>query len=120
MRRYSQKLLALICKFISMRIRKGDTVKIMAGKDRGKTGKILAVYPSRDRILVEGVNLYKKHVRPKRQGEKGQVVTLPRSLHASNAMFVCPHCGKPTRVGSRVDEQAKSRVRCCKRCKGAF
>ena len=103
-----------------MNIKKGDTIQIITGKDRGKTGKILAVYPDRDRILVEGVNVYKKHVRPRRQGEKGEIVSLPRPLHASNSMLVCPRCGKSTRVGRRIDETGKAAVRYCRRCQGTM
>ena len=93
---------------------------MIAGKDRGKSGKLLTVYPDRDRILVEGVNLYKKHVRPKRQGEKGEIVTLPRSLHASNAVLVCPRCGKSTRIGYRIDGKGGNKVRYCKHCEGTI
>lgn len=97
-----------------MRIKKGDTVKIMQGKEKGKTGKVLNILVQKDRILVEGLNLYKKNVKPKKQGEKGQIVTIPRSLNASNAMLVCPACGKATRVGSVVENDKK--VRACKKC----
>ncbi|EKD24060.1 MAG: 50S ribosomal protein L24 [uncultured bacterium] len=98
-----------------MRIKKGDTVKIMQGKEKGNTGKVLSIMPLKGRILVEGLNLYKKNVKPKKQGEKGQIVTIPRSLNASNAMLVCPACGKATRVGVAVENDKKVRV--CKKCK---
>jgi len=98
-----------------MNIKKNDTVKIVAGKDKGKTGKILKTIPSVQRAVVEGINLYKKHVRPKREGEKGQIITVPRSLHISNLQLVCPACGKPTRVGYAIEGKNKSRV--CKKCK---
>ncbi len=97
-----------------MRIKKGDTVKILQGKEKGKTGKVLRVMPAAGRMLVEGLNLYKKHVKPRKQGEKGETVTIPRSLNASNAMLVCPSCGKPTRVGAVVENDKKVRV--CKKC----
>lgn len=97
-----------------MRIKKGDTVKIMQGKEKGNTGKVLRIMPKDGRILVEGLNLYKKNVKPKKQGEKGQIVTIPRSLNASNAMLVCPACGKATRVGAVVENDKKVRV--CKKC----
>lgn len=98
-----------------MRIKKNDTIKIIAGKDRGKQGKVLKIFPQQDRILVEGANLYKKHVRPTRQGEKGQVVEVPRPLHVSNAMFVCPKCGKPSRLGSDLTGAKKARA--CRICR---
>ena len=97
-----------------MRIKKGDTVKIIQGKEKGKTGKVLSTMPQNERILVEGLNLYKKNVKPKKQGEKGQIVTIPRSMNASNAMLVCPACGKATRIGAMVENDKK--VRSCKKC----
>lgn len=97
-----------------MRIKKGDTVKIIQGKEKGKTGKVLKIMPKDERILVEGLNLYKKNVKPKKQGEKGQIVTIPRSMNASNTMLVCPACGKATRVGAVVENEKKVRV--CKKC----
>ncbi len=98
-----------------MRIIKDDTIKIMAGKDRNKHGKVLKVLPKTGKILVEGLNLYKKRVRPKRQGEKGQVVSVPRPIDASNAMIVCPSCGKAVRIGYRYEN--KNKIRYCKKCK---
>jgi large subunit ribosomal protein L24 len=99
----------------SLSIKKNDTVKIIAGKDKGKTGKIIKAIPSVRRAVVEGINLYKKHVRPKREGEKGQVITVPRSLDISNVQLVCPSCGKPTRISYVIEGKNKSRV--CKKCK---
>lgn len=98
-----------------MRIKKGDTVKIIQGKEKGKTGKVLSIVPQDGRILVEGVNLYKKNVKPKKQGEKGQIVTIPRAMNASNVMLVCPACGKATRIGALVENDKKTRA--CKKCK---
>jgi large subunit ribosomal protein L24 len=100
-----------------MKIKKGDTVKIIIGKDRGKTGKVLKVLPAKNKILIEKLNLYKKHVRPKRQGEKGEVVLVPRPIDISNVMFVCPKCGQATKVGYRVEAGNKSRI--CKKCSAA-
>ena len=97
-----------------MKIKKGDKVKIIAGKDRGKTGTVSRVFPEIDRISIEGINVYKKRVRPKRQGQKGETVMVARPLAASNAMIVCPACGKPSRAGSRLDGARK--VRYCKKC----
>ncbi|TAK94982.1 50S ribosomal protein L24 [Patescibacteria group bacterium] len=99
-----------------MKIRKGDQVNIIAGKDRGKSGKVIRVIPEASRIVVEGLNLVKRHVRPRRSGEKGQRLETPASLNVSNAMLVCPKCGKATRVAYAVTEQGKNRV--CKQCKG--
>ncbi len=98
-----------------MKIIKGDTVKIISGKDRGKTGTVLHAMPSTDRIVIDGLNLVKKNSRPKRQGEKGQVVMVPRPLAAAKAMVMCGSCKEPTRVGYRVEGSRK--VRYCKKCK---
>jgi len=97
-----------------MKLRKGDTVLITSGKDRGRKGKILKVFPKKNRILVEGINLRKKHQKPKRTGEKGQMVTLPAPIGISNAKLICPKCGKAARVGYRIVDDKKYRV--CKKC----
>lgn len=97
-----------------MKIKKNDQVKIIAGKDRGKTGKVLHVLPHEGKLVVEGLNLVKKHVRPRREGEKGQRVETPGKLNLSNAMLVCPKCGQTTRVGYRQTDEHKFRV--CKKC----
>ncbi len=98
-----------------MKIIKGDNVKVMAGKDRGKTGVVTAAFPATERIVVEGVNKFKKNARPKREGEKGQVVEVSRPLVASKVMLVCPSCKEPTRIGGRTEGNRK--VRYCKKCK---
>jgi large subunit ribosomal protein L24 len=97
-----------------MKIRKEDQVLIMSGKDRGKKGKVLEVFPQEGRIMVEGVNLRKKHQRPKKSGEKGQIVILPGPISVSNVKLICSRCGKPTRVGFKVLN--KNKVRICKKC----
>ena len=81
-----------------MKIHKGDTVKIMVGEDSGKTGKVLKVYPEQNKILVEGLHLFKKHKKPRRQGEKGEIVTVSRPVSAANVLLVCQSCKKPARV----------------------
>jgi len=99
-----------------MRIKKGDKVKIIAGKDKGKEGKILKVFPEKRKVIVEGLNLLIKHVKPRRAGEKGQRIQFPAPLDISNVMLVCPKCNKPTRVGYKILEN-KKKVRICKKCK---
>ncbi len=101
-----------------MKIKKGDTVLIISGKDRGRTGKVFKAFPKRRGILVEGINLKKKHVRPKREGEKGQVIQMPAVLDISNVKIVCPKCGKATRIGYIVENKQKHRI--CKKCKQAI
>ena len=85
-----------------MKIKKGDKVKIIAGKDKGKTGKVLQVFPSRKRASIEGLNLLIKHMRPRRQGEQGQRIEFPAPMNISNMMFLCPRCGKPSRIGYKT------------------
>lgn len=101
-----------------MAIKKGDTVSILAGKDRGKTGKVVRVDAKEKRVVVEGLNLVKKHVRPKKQGEKGEVVSMPRAVDISNIAVICSSCKKPTRLGSRMDGETKVRV--CAKCKASI
>ncbi len=98
-----------------MKIKKGDNVLIIAGKDKGRTAKVIKALPKELKILVEGINLKKKHVRPKREGEKGQVVAIPAPLDISNVKIICPKCGKATRVEYKTEGEAKNRI--CKKCK---
>jgi len=98
-----------------MKVKKGDTVLIITGKDKGKTAKILKSLPKEGKVLVEGVNLKAKHSKPKRQGEKGQIVRVPSPLDSSNVKFLCPKCQKVTRLGYEVTKDRKYRV--CKKCK---
>lgn len=101
-----------------MKIKKGDMVKILAGKDKGKTGKILAVNLEKQRIMVEGINIFKKHRRPKKQGEKGEIISVSRPMNVSNAQLVCPRCGQPTRIGYKIE--AGKKLRSCKKCKSSI
>ncbi len=98
-----------------MKIKKGDLVLITAGKDKGRTGKIIKSFPKDLKVLVEGINLKKKHVRPKREGEKGQVVDIPAAINISNVKIICSKCGKATRVGYTIEKDVKNRI--CKKCK---
>ena len=98
-----------------MKIKKGDTVLIISGKDRKKTGKVLNVFPKEQRIIIEGVGMRKKHIKPKKSGEKGQVVQVPSPVSASNVKLICPKCGKPARVGYKIIANRKYRM--CKKCK---
>lgn len=101
------------------RIKSGDTVLIQVGKDRGKTGKILRVFPRAQRLIVEGRNIVKKHVRPRRAGEKGQRVEVPSAVPVARVMLVCPSCQKATRVGLRRTLEGK-RERVCKKCQATI
>jgi len=97
-----------------MKIKKGDTVVIISGKDRARKGKVLEAFPKEARIVVEGINLRKKHVRPKKQGEKGQIVELPAPLNVSDVKILCPKCKKAARVGYKFEGDKKFRI--CKKC----
>lgn len=85
-----------------MNIKKGDTVLIISGDDKGRKGKVVKTLPLQERILVQGVNIQKRHQKPKKEGEKGQIVEKPGSIHVSNIKLICPKCGKPTRMGGEV------------------
>ncbi len=99
-----------------MKIKQGDTVLIIKGKDKGRKSKVLKSFPRESKVLVEGANLRKKHQRPKKEGEKGAVVEVAASMPLSNVKLVCPKCGKPARVGYRIENKVKYRV--CKKCGG--
>lgn len=87
---------------------------MIAGKDRGKKGKVLSTFPTNKKVVVEGLNLIKKHLRPKKQGQKGQIISKERAIDISNVQIICPKCGKTTRVGHRIEGSLKFRI--CKKC----
>jgi large subunit ribosomal protein L24 len=97
-----------------MNIKTGDLVIITKGKDKGKTGKVIKVFPKENKLSVEALNLVKKIKRAKREGEKGEIILVPRPINRANVMLICPHCKKPTKIASRVDNGKKVRV--CKKC----
>lgn len=97
-----------------MKIRKGDTVLIIAGKDKNKKGKVVKSLPKNNRIVVEGLNIMKKHRKPRRSGEKGQIVEIARPINVSNVKLVCAKCGDPARVGYKIAQGQKFRT--CKKC----
>ncbi len=96
-----------------MNIRKGDNVIMLAGKDRSKTGKITSVLEGR--VVVEGLNMIKRHQRPRKQGQKGQIISKERAVDTSNVQIVCPKCAKATRIGHSI--VAGKNIRICKKCK---
>ena len=100
-------------------IRKGDTVQIIRGNDRGKQGKVLGILRDRTHIVVEGVNMHKKHVRARRQGQKGEIIHIPASFPVARAMLYCSHCKKGVRVGFLIDE-TRGKTRICKKCAAAI
>ena len=98
-----------------IRLRKGDTVKVIAGKDFGKTGKILRVIPQKGRLIVEGVNFVKKHARRTRDDRAGGIHEIEASIHASNVILICPKCRQTTRVGN-TELADGTKVRTCRKC----
>ncbi|MBW6469012.1 MAG: 50S ribosomal protein L24 [Anaerosomatales bacterium] len=98
----------------SLMIRKGDRVKVIAGKDKGKESRVLRVYPHRERLVVEHVNMIKKHQRATQKQPKGGILEIEGTIHVSNVMLLCPSCAQPTRVGRKREDGA--RVRVCKQC----
>jgi large subunit ribosomal protein L24 len=96
-------------------VKKGDTVVVLAGKNKGDKGKVLRVEPKKERLIVEGVNLVKRHTRATPKVPQGGIITKEAPIHAYNVMVVCSKCGKPTRVGKKVLADGK-KVRICKRC----
>ena len=99
-----------------MRIKKGDTVQVLSGNDKGKKGEVLEVMPKDSKVVVKGVNVRKKHTKPRKAGEQGGILDQAIAFDASKAMVVCGKCNKPTRVGHDILKDGK-KVRVCKNCK---
>jgi len=104
-----------------MKIKKDDQILVKAGKDKGKKGKVQKALPAIKKIIVEDIQLVKKHVRGRKEGEKGQVIQIPQPLSVSNVALICPHCKKSTRIGYRLSaDNKKPKVRFCKKCQKAI
>ncbi|MBE6468379.1 MAG: 50S ribosomal protein L24 [Coriobacteriaceae bacterium] len=101
-----------------MSIKKGDKVEVLSGKDRGKQGTVLRALPSEGKVVVEGVAIVKKAVKPNQQNQQGGIVSQEAAIDASNVNLVCPECGKRTRVGHEKD--GKNKLRVCKKCGHKF
>ena len=103
---------------MALRIRRDDTVRVIAGKDRGRTGRVKSVDPKNNRVYVEGVNIIKRHTKPNPGRQiKGGLVEREAPLHASNVQVVCPECGKATRIGRKILGDGR-KVRICRKCEG--
>ena len=102
----------------SMRVRKGDKVVVIAGKDKGKEGKVMEAYPHKQRVLVEQVAVAKKTKRPTQQNPQGGIEDREQPIHVSNVMVICPKCNKPSRLGAKREDGKKVRV--CKKCQAEF
>ena len=99
---------------MAMNVKKGDTVVVLSGKDKGRQGKVQSTIPAQAKVVVEGVNMVTCHTKPRRQGEEGGIVRREAALYASKVQVVCPKCGKGTRVAHKIEGDKKSRV--CKHC----
>ena len=99
---------------MAMNVKKGDTVVVLSGKDKGKQGKVQSTIPSEAKVLVEGVNVVTCHTKPRRQGEEGGIVKREAAMYASKVQVVCPKCSKGTRVAHKIADGKKTRV--CKHC----
>ncbi len=104
---------------MKMHIKKGDTVVVLSGKDKGKKGKVLAVFPKTSKAIVEGVNVATKHSKPRRQGEEGGIIKQEIAINACKLMHVCSKCNQATRIGRKVLDDG-SIVRYCKKCNELF
>ena len=106
----------------SLNVKKGDTVVVISGKDKGKKGKILVTHPDEERVVVQNVAMVTRHVKPRKQGQPGGRIEQEGTVHSSNVMLVCPKCDKPTRVAHKLKEveisgeKKQKSVRVCKKC----
>ena len=97
-----------------MRIKKGDNVQVLSGNDKGKTGEVLEVIPKLDKVVVKGINIRKKHVKARKQGDESGIISVECAIPSSKVNVVCPKCGKATKVGYGIEKDEKVRV--CKKC----
>ncbi len=101
-----------------MKIKKNDQVKVIRGKDNGKLGKVEKVFSKEGKVLVEGMNQYKRHIKARMQGQKSEIITITKPLSITNVLVMCPKCKQPTRVGIKILKDSKVRV--CKKCNHEF
>jgi large subunit ribosomal protein L24 len=101
---------------MGLSIKKNDTVKVMVGKEKGKSGRVLSVYPSKDQVLIEKVNIIKRHMKPTRKYTQGGIIEKEAPLHISNVMLVCPKCNKPTSIGNSLMQDGR-KLRTCRKCR---
>jgi large subunit ribosomal protein L24 len=100
-----------------LKIKKGDRVRVLTGKDRGKTGNVTRVMPAAGKLIVDGVNVAKKHQKATRSMQQGGIIDKEMPIQASNVAIICPACSKPTRVGYRFDADG-TKIRICRKCEG--
>lgn len=100
-----------------IKIKRNDIVKVLTGRDKGKTGKVLLILPKKNRALVEGINFIKRHTRQTKQDKKGGIIQKESPAQISNLMLICKHCNKPTRVEMKIMSGGSGKARACKKCK---
>ncbi len=101
-----------------MKLKKGDQVVIIAGKDKGRRGKIEKVFPKKESVLIPGINMVKKHVKARGEGKPGGIIEVSRPIHIAKVALLCPKCGRPTRVGYLLTKEGKERI--CKKCQAVI
>lgn len=99
-----------------MKIKTGDNVLIISGKDRGKIAPVEKVFPKIEKLIITGVNIHKHHLKPSRKNPHGGIIDMPAPISASNVQMVCPHCSKPVRIAHKLTEKTKERI--CRKCQG--
>lgn len=100
---------------MGLTIKKGDTAIVLTGKDKGKQGRVLSVLPKKERVIIEGLNIIKKHMRPNKQYTQGGIIEKEAPIHISNVMLLCPKCNKPTRIANALLDDGRKQRR-CKKC----
>lgn len=100
---------------MGLRIKKGDTAFVLTGRNKGKSGRVLSVLPAKETVIIEGINMVKKHMKPNKQYTQGGIIEKEAPLHISNVMLICPKCSKPSRIGHAVFDDGK-KLRRCKKC----
>jgi large subunit ribosomal protein L24 len=100
---------------VGLGIKKNDTVMLISGDEKGKSGRVLSILPSKDRVLVESLNMIKRHMKPSKKYSQGGIIEKEAPVHLSKVMLVCPKCSKPTRIGNTMLENGK-KIRSCKKC----
>ncbi len=101
---------------MGLRIKKGDTARVLTGKNKGKTGRVLTVMPTKEQLIIEGVNVIKRHMKPSKKYSQGGIIEKEAPVHLSKVMLVCPKCNKPTRISVAVQRDGE-KLRTCKKCK---
>lgn len=101
---------------MSLHIKKNDSIVVISGKEKGKRGRVLSVSPSKESLIIEKINMIKRHMKPSRKQAQGGIIEKESSIHMSNVMMICPKCAKPTRIGN-TSLQGGKKVRVCKKCR---